>query len=167
MEMLEDLGMVIYNTGSRKVNCAIYKCPNCLQGFKARKNDIKNKQTTKCKNCSKLYKAEVAIRTHTKHGYTGHPIHNTWRGMLDRCYKLSCTRYADYGGKGITVCEEWRKDFIVFKDWALANGWEPGLQIDKDKLCNDLNILPKLYSPKTCLWVTPAENVKYRELYGG
>lgn len=165
MELIEDLGMVVYKTGKRKVHCALYLCPLCNTAYKARINDVKNGQTTKCAKCLAKSRSKKAKQINLLHGYTGHPIHNTWRGMLDRCYKVSCKRYKDYGGKGVTVCDEWKNDFIKFKDWALANGWQKGLQIDKDKLCYENNINPRIYSPSTCLWVTPKENSMYRKRY--
>jgi len=165
MKLLKDLGMIVYAKGIRKVKCGLYECPNCFKSFKARVSDVNNEQRKACQICSILLKTKKISKANTKHGYTGHPIHNTWRGMIDRCYKPSCQRYTDYGGKGITICQEWLNSFETFKDWSLNNGWEKGLQIDKDKLCYELQISPKIYSPNTCLWVTAKTNVKYRELY--
>lgn len=56
------------------------------------------------------------------------------------------------------MCDEWEKDYIAFYNWAM-DLWKPGLQIDKDILCDQLDIHPKVYSPETCQFVTPRENV--------
>lgn len=85
------------------------------------------------------------------HGGSFTPLNNKWRGMLRRCYNPNDKRYGDYGGRGILVCPEWRHDFAAFRDWALANGYEPGLQIDRKD--NDLG-----YSPENCQWVSGITN---------
>lgn len=63
--------------------------------------------------------------------------------------------YYRYGGRGITVCEEWH-DFLCFADWALAHGWERGLHIDRVD-----NNGP--YTPDNCRFVTPLANNQNRE----
>jgi hypothetical protein len=63
-----------------------------------------------------------------------------------------------YGSKGITVCDEW-KSFEPFRDWALANGFKPELQLDR--IDGDGH-----YSPSNCRWVTPFVNVHNRILKG-
>ena len=60
-----------------------------------------------------------------------------------------------YAGRGITVCDQWRK-FSEFEKWALSNGWKRGLQIDR--IDNDGN-----YEPSNCRFVTSKENNRNRE----
>lgn len=59
--------------------------------------------------------------------------------------------YRRYGGRGIEVCEEWKNEFVSFYDWAIANGWEKGLHVDRRD--NDGH-----YSPYNCRIVTPIIN---------
>lgn len=73
-------------------------------------------------------------------------------GMLDRCYKPMSKSYKFYGGRGVIVCDEWHS-YQVFLNWALLNGWEDGLQLDKDVIGDGL-----LYSPETCCFVTKLVN---------
>jgi len=70
--------------------------------------------------------------------------------MLQRCENPSNEGYRNYGFRGIKVCDEWHK-FIPFCDWALANGWQKGLQLDR--INNNGN-----YEPGNCRWATPQEN---------
>jgi hypothetical protein len=86
------------------------------------------------------------------HGKTRTPIYNTWRGMVGRCNNPSDIYYHNYGGRGIAVCNEWQ-DASTFIAWALANGWEEGLQIDR--IDNDGN-----YEPGNCRFVTRSENCR-------
>ena len=67
--------------------------------------------------------------------------------MVDRCCKLSDPAYPLYGGRGITVCDEWRNDFMQFYTWSINNGWEDGLTLDR--INNDGN-----YEPINCQFTT-------------
>lgn len=71
--------------------------------------------------------------------------------MLARCYNTNNPRYKDYGARGITVCEEWRKDNKSFFAWAISNGYKEGLTLDR--LNND-----KGYCPDNCAWVSSKDN---------
>lgn len=75
--------------------------------------------------------------------------------MKNRCYNENADRYSDYGGRGITIYEEWLFDFDKFSLWAYANGYKPGLTIDR-KDNNDG------YYPWNCRWITKAEQNRNR-----
>ena len=68
------------------------------------------------------------------HGLSKHPLMRIWIDILVRCGVYKCKDekiYARYGGRGITICDEWRDSFQAFYDWCMANGWKTGLQIDR------------------------------------
>lgn len=80
-------------------------------------------------------------------------LYISYRCMIGRCYVKSTNGYDRYGGKGISVCDEWKSDYRKFKQWALSNGWENGLVVDRI----DSN---KNYSEDNCRWITASENSK-------
>lgn len=73
-----------------------------------------------------------------------------WMDMKQRCSNPNCKAYQNYGGRGIQVCDKWRSDFMSFRDWAFANGYDETLEIDR--INNDDN-----YSPDNCRWITHQE----------
>lgn len=78
-------------------------------------------------------------------------LSRTLRSMKSRCFSPRSSCYKDYGGRGITICDEWLKYPKAFQEWSLENGWEPGLQLDR--INNDLG-----YEPNNCRWVLPIVN---------
>ena len=87
------------------------------------------------------------------HGLSKTPLYKIWSNMKSRCYCKSATRYERYGGRGITVCDEWRKDFMAFYNWAYSSGYETGLSIER------ININLG-YSPSNCKWILKSEQSK-------
>lgn len=82
-------------------------------------------------------------------------ILSRFQHMLERCYNPNNKSYKNYGGRGIEVCDEWRKDYSKFESWAMNNGFQEDLSIDR--IDNDGN-----YEPDNCRFVTPAENNQNR-----
>lgn len=91
-----------------------------------------------------------------------HPLHNrtiyiAWMDMKKRCLNPNNESYPIYGGKGVKIYEPWIENYVLFLEWAVKNGWQKGLQLDKDTKGDGM-----LYSPETCCWVTPIENANKR-----
>lgn len=89
----------------------------------------------------------------TKRNRTGHPLYSIWTNMKRRCYDARREAYKTYGARGITICDEWKNDYRIFFDWAINNGWYPGLTIDRKDVNGN-------YEPSNCRWVTKSVNSK-------
>jgi hypothetical protein len=86
-----------------------------------------------------------------RHSLSSHPLYKVYKHMKDRCGNPKNKDYKNYGGRGITVSDHWLKRFKSFYDWALANNWQKGLQIDRRE--NN-----KGYSEENCRIVTSKVN---------
>jgi hypothetical protein len=81
-----------------------------------------------------------------KHGLHKHPLYTIWQGMKDRCYNKNSCSYPYYGGRNISICDEWKDNFKSFYDWAINNGWNKGLTIEREKVDGN-------YEPSNCSWI--------------
>lgn len=92
-----------------------------------------------------------------KHGLWGSSLYWVFAAMKRRCYCTKDTNYDNYGGRGITIFQEWLDDFKTFYDWSILNGYKKGLEIDRIE--NDGN-----YSPDNCRWTTRKVNQSNRRV---
>lgn len=127
---------------------ALYKCI-CGMEKEISIGHVKSGHTISC-GC-KSSRATIGERTKV-HGLGAHPLNNIWNIIKQRCENPKNKKYKNWGGRGIKICDEWRYDFKAFYDWCMANGWKPGLQVDKDSKGGNV------YSPNNCVITTCKEN---------
>lgn len=123
----------------------------------------KPKKVNICKTCGKEFipkYPEQIYCSHTCHGETrrngcSNPnlkrLYSVWQNMKKRCYDKRNSGFKNYGGRGITVCQEWKNNFDVFAKWALSTGY------DKDAKRGECTLdridVDKGYYPENCRWV--------------
>jgi len=126
------------------------KCEDCGLEWTIKKSHIKRKYN-KCSKC--VSKLRIIHDTDDKKR-----LSFVYAAMKDRCYNENNDRYYMYGGRGISICPEWLNSSDKFIQWSLSNGYKKGLQLDKDILSKKLGINPPVYSPETCMFITPQKN---------
>jgi hypothetical protein len=98
----------------------------------------------------------LRITSNTKHGAYNKKIYQLYYSMLHRCYNSKDKDYKHYGQKGIIVCKEWKNSFVEFFKWAMLNGYQEDLSIDRiDSNGN--------YEPSNCRWVTLKEQARNKK----
>lgn len=96
------------------------------------------------------YLKERRVEGNIIHNFSTSRIYKIWRKMKERCFYKKSIRYSNYGGRGITICDEWLQDFMNFYNWSITNGYADNLTIDRI----DTN---KNYEPSNCRWITNKE----------
>jgi len=122
-----------------------------------RADKLKSGRSTRCRKC---HDAEM-----TSHGGAGTRLYKIWVDMKHRCCNENSKRYGDYGKRGIKICDQWLNSYENFRSWALANGYDDSLTIDRKNVNGD-------YTQENCRWVTYREQNRNRRdnrsvTYGG
>lgn len=114
----------------------------------------KNLKNGAVKSCGCLLKSN---KSSIRHNMSKTRLYRTWANIKGRCYIPSCKAYKNYGLRGITMCDEWKNSFESFMEWALNNGYNDTLSIERI----DVN---KGYYPDNCTWIPLNEQQKNRTI---
>ena len=140
-------------TSKQKKHYAIYECPYCYKQFKASIQNVRNGYYISC-GCRRK---QLLGLSSIKHHMTDTRLFRIWADIRMRCYNPNRKAYPYYGGRGIGMCYEWRTEFLAFYNWAVLNGYNELLQIDR--INNDGD-----YDPVNCRFVNKIINAQNTRL---
>lgn len=137
--------VVIKRSGSDKHKNATWLC-RCDCGNETIVSGIYLRQG-ETRSCGCLQR-KVVREAKATHGLSKTRLYRVWAGIKNRCYNPRAENYKYYGAKGVTMCDEWKNDFLSFRDWALNNGYDESA---KTQVCTiDRIDCGKSYSPNNC-----------------
>ena len=134
---LEETEPILRKNGCRR-RMGIFLC-ECGDVRERDYSAVKTGWTVRCNLCANKSRAKIR----TTHDMSKHPLYRKWQDMKNRCYNPNVHNFNSYGGRSIVVCDEWKSDFVAFKDWCMSKGWDGKLTIERKDVDGN-------YSPDNC-----------------
>lgn len=117
-----------------KVRC------DCGNEFFVDRNALFRRKVMFCKKCRPIAKRDTRL-------------YHIYHGIKQRCFNVNCPGYEHYGGRGITMCNDWLSSYDSFREWSFTNGYKERSGLSIDRINNDGD-----YCPENCQWITIGEN---------
>lgn len=139
-------------TGGNRYTQWLCNC-ECGNQVVSRTAYIKSGNTKSC-GCLTSLRAKQHIKILNQqqitHNNSNDRLYGIWINMKHRCNNINDPRYDDYGGRGISICDEWVHSYENFRDWSISNGYSEYLSIDRIDVNGN-------YEPSNCRWATNKE----------